>query len=395
MEGSALRVFPQQQQILFKSGSWVYRIPALFYERESKTLLAFAEQRRTSDDTSTVNLVMTTGEVKMEVPSEPKTIEWSEFKEVKEAHIPGHRPMNPCPLYDEKRKTLFLFFICVEGIVSEKRQIQKYTNAARLCYITSKNLGQSWSEVTDLTDTLDEINGWATFAVGPGHGLQTESGRLIVPVYAYVSCCSSCCLCCFKCCKVTPYSLALYSDDYGEKWQFGEMLQNESLECEMAEYFDDKENSIIYCNARSQGGHRVEALDKNDGEGFIILPHTYKLVETGTGCQGSVVSFPAQSEDTHADRDPSQNPNKWLLFTHPSHKSKRTYLGVYLNKNPSKSNSWSKPWIINKGPSAYSDLAYIDDGWFACLMERGEISEIEQITYKVFSYQEVKQGIGE
>ncbi|XP_065814462.1 sialidase-3-like [Labrus bergylta] len=388
MEGSALRVFPQQKQTLFVS--WVYRIPALFYERESKTLLAFAEQRRTENDASSVNLVMKTGEVKMEVPSKLKTIKWSELKAVEEAHIPGYRPMNPCPLYDEKRKTLFLFFICVEGTVSEKKQIQNYTNAARLCYITSKNLGQSWSGVTDLTDKLDEIKGWATFAVGPGHGLQTKSGRLIVPVYAYVSCSSSSCLCCFKCCQVNPYSLALYSDDHGDKWQFGEMLQNESVECEMAEYFDDKENSIIYCNARSKKEIREEAVSSDEKLSFKPSS-AMKLVETGTGCQGSVVSFPAQS----GDEGQSQNAtNKWLLFTHPT-TSKRTDLGVYLNESPQDPNAWSKPWIINKGPSAYSDLAYIDDGWFACLMERGEISEIEQIACKVFSYQEVKQGITE
>ncbi|KAM7009337.1 sialidase-3-like [Tautogolabrus adspersus] len=393
MEGSALRVFPPQKQTVFKLDSWIYRIPALLYERESKTLLVFAEQRRTSDDTSSVNLVMATGKVKMEVPSESMTIEWSELKPVEEAHIEGHRPMNPCPLYEKTSKTLFLFFICVEGTVSEQWQIRHYTNKARLCYIRGKiacDGGVKWSKVTDLTNDLDEIKSWATFAVGPGHGLQTESGRLIVPVYAYVSCCSSCCLCCFKCCKVTPFGLALYSDDHGEKWQFGEMLQRESLECEMAEYFDDKENSIIYCNARSKGGFREEAVS-SDEKLIFKQSSAMKLVETGGGCQGSVVSFPAQC----GDRGQSQNANKWLLFSHPSDESKRSDLAVYLNESPQDPKAWSKPWIINKGPSAYSDLAYIDDGCFACLMERGELSEIEQIACKVFSYKELKRGITE
>nr|XP_029135864.1 sialidase-3-like isoform X3 [Labrus bergylta] len=372
----------------------VFRIPALFYDRDRNILMAFSEKRKTSDDASAVALVMKTGTVNKDETTHRVTVKWSELKLVKEAHIKGYRPMNPCPLYEKNSKTLFLFFICVEGTVSELYQICCNRNKARLCYITTKDAGQSWSGVTDLTDKLDEIKSWATFAVGPGHGIQTEGGRLIVPVYGYASCSPSCCCCIkFYCCS--PYALYLYSDDQGKSWQFSSRIQKVSLECEMAEVSDDTGLNSIYCNARSQGGHRVEALDKNDGAGFIILPPTDKLVETGTGCQGSVVSFPAQSEDTHADRDPSQNPNKWLLFTHPSNKSKRTDLGVYLNKIPSKSNAWSKPWIINKGPSAYSDLAYIDDGWFACLMERGEISDIEQIACKVFSYLEVKRGIGE
>lgn len=57
--------------------------------------------------------------------------------------------------------------------------------------------------------------------------------------------------------------------------------------------------------------------------------------------------------------------------------------------------NWSSPWIINKGPSGYSDLVYIGDGMFACLMERGDNSEIEQIAFSIFSYNEVKKGTEE
>ncbi|KAM7009326.1 sialidase-3-like [Tautogolabrus adspersus] len=359
----------------------VYRIPALFYDRDRNILMAFAEKRKTSNDASAVALVMKTGTVNKDETTHEVTVKWSELKLVKEAHIEGHRPMNPCPLYDKNSKTLYLFFICVEGTVSEWWQIFFNCNKARLCYITTKDAGQSWSQVTDLTDKLDEIRGWATFAVGPGHGIQTESGSLIVPVHAYVKSC---------CPGGNPHGLALYSDDHGEKWQFGEMLQRESLECEMAEYFDDKENSIIYCNARSKGGFREEAVSSDEKLNFKPSS-AMRLVETGGGCQGSVVSFPSQP----GYGGQSQNANKWLLFSHPSSKSTRSDLGVYLNESPQDPKAWSKPWIINKGPSGYSDLAYIDDGWFACLMERGEVSEIEQIACKVFSYQEVKQGIGE
>ncbi|CAJ1053520.1 sialidase-3-like [Xyrichtys novacula] len=372
----------------------VYRIPALFYDSDRKILLAFAEKRKTSNDASAVALVMKTGTLIEDKTTQTVTTKWSELKLVKEAHLDGHRPMNPCPLYDKNSKTLFLFFICIEGTVSELFQICCNQNKARLCYITSKDGAQSWSEVTDLTDRLDEIKSWATFAVGPGHGIQTEGNRLIVPVYGYASCSPSCC--CFikfYCC--TPYALYLYSDDEGKTWKFSSRIQKVSLECEMAEVTDDSGFKSIYCNARSKGGHRVEAVDKNDGTGFVTLPTTDKLVETGGGCQGSVVSFPAQSEAARADSDQSQNPNRWLLFTHPSSKTKRTDLAVYLNKTPSDPNAWSEPWIINRGPSAYSDLAYIGDGWFACLMERGQQSEIEQIACKVFSYSDAEQGTGQ
>lgn len=381
-----------EQKTVFKSREKeVYRIPALFYDRDNKILMAFAEKRRTSDDTSTVALVMATGTV----DKDETTTKWSEVKPVSEAHLDGYRPMNPCPVYEKTSKTLFLFFICVKGTRSEQWQRCWGCNKARLCYITTNNAGQSWSRVTDLTDTLAEIKQWATFAVGPGHGLQTRSGRMIVPVYAYASCSHSCC--CIGCSCSVSSALSLYSDNKGSTWQFGKMLENVSLECEMAEFFDDTDNSNIYCNARTEGGYREEAVSTNNGEDFSKLSSPKKLVETGKGCQGSVVSFPAQTEAVNTEGNQNQSPNKWLLFIHPSSESKRIDLGVYLNRSPGEQNvnAWSGPWIINRGPSGYSDVAYIDDGWFACLMESGKHRETEQIASKVFSYNEVKQGIGE
>ncbi|KAI3353297.1 hypothetical protein L3Q82_019835 [Scortum barcoo] len=368
-----------EEETIFKpQGTEVYRIPALVYDTDNKKLLAFAEKRRTADDASTEELVMKTGTVSRDEPTQEVKITWSELSTVvKKADLQGYRPMNPCPVYDKTSKTLYLFFIRVEGNVSECWQIFWGCNKTRLCYIATKNAGKSWSEMTDLTDGLAEIKKWSTFAVGPGHGLQTESGRLIVPAHAYISSCSQ-------------YALALYKDQSDTNWKFGKMLLNKSGECQMAEFVDEQHKSFIYCNARTKGGFREEAVSENNGEDFSNLIGDPKLVETAKGCQGSVVSFPAQSEGANRDSQ-----NKWLLYTHPSDESKRINIAVYLNKSPQDRNAWSKPWIIYNGPSAYSDLAYIGDGWFACLMECGKNKFSEQIALKVFNYSDVKQGTGE
>ncbi|KAL3996332.1 tripartite motif-containing protein 65 [Sarotherodon galilaeus] len=359
-----------QTQTLFKSNETagnVYRIPALLYERESKTLLAFAEQRKTSDDGSGEKLVMRTGKIKE--GSSEKTVEviWSELKEVEKAHIKGYRPMNPCPVNDKINRKLFLFFICVEDGITE-----------------IEDLGETWSNVTDLTDKLSEITNWATFAVGPGHGIQTESGRLIIPVYAYTSfCCKPCFLPSSK-----SYALSLYSGSHGKNWKFGELFNTVSVECEMAELSKDH----IYCNARNVGGYRVEAVSHDNGVKFNILQPGNKLVETDSGCQGSVISFQAQPENANTESDPNQNFEKWLLFTHPTSLTDRVELGVYLNMYPPHIKAWSKPCIINDGHSGYSDLAYIDDGCFACLFECGQQEIYEQIASVVFHYTDIKEG---
>ncbi|XP_035029558.2 sialidase-4-like [Hippoglossus stenolepis] len=240
-----------------------------------------------------------------------------------------------------------------------------------------------------------EICCWATFAVGPVHALQTQSGRLIVPVHAYRNELSSCC--CLKGWASTSYALALYADHPYTKWQFGNMLQTESGECQMAELLDDKGNYVVYCNARSKSGHRVEAVSQNEGVAFANQTGSKgseKIVETASGCQGSVVSFPAQSEDADTKDEDNSN-NTWLLFTHPTHVCKRVNLGVYLNKSPQDPDKWSKPWIINSGTSGYSDLAYVGKGWFVCLMERGEGEKLNQISSVMFSCSQVEQGIGQ
>ncbi|KAM9734353.1 sialidase-3-like isoform 2-T2 [Menidia menidia] len=378
----------------------VYRIPALFYDRGRRVLMAFAEKRTSSDDSSSEALVMKTGTFMKDETTPDSKIQWSEPKYVVEKRqLGGYRPMNPCPVYDSNSGTLFLFFICVKGFVSECWQLFWGCNKTRLCFVSTADGGQSWSGITDLTAELPEVASWATMAVGPGHGVQTGAGRLLVPVYAYGPNKPS--SSCISCGCTVPRALSLYSDDGGANWQFGEMLEPRSLECMMAEVVVDG-NAYVYCNARTGGGFRVEALSDSSGEQFTVLPPAGKLVETGRGCQGSVVSFPVQPGPEGAGPGPEgaePGPRegaepRWLLYSHPTSKDERVDLGLYLNRSPLDPMAWSQPWILNKGPSGYSDLFYLEDGWFACLMERGEASEIEQIACVVFSYRQLVDGIG-
>ncbi|XP_053192195.1 sialidase-3-like [Scomber japonicus] len=354
----------------------VHRIPALIYLGDDK-ILSFAEHKMSTKNAGPAVLDMRAGKVNRNKGTDPEvTIKWSELNPVKEAQLPGCHPMNPCPVYEKDSKTLFLFFICVKDGVTEQWQISNNKNETHLCYIKSTDDGQNWSKVTVFTENeLVEIKHWAAMAVGPGHGIQMESGRLIVPLYAYYRKNSS------------RFSLCLYSDDQGKSWRLGNKLKTDSNECEMAEVFDDKGNSILYCNARNKK-NRVEAVSYDGGEEFpCSCDNKSKLVDTDTGCQGSVVSFPDQSEVQPVR-------NKWLLYSHPTDKN-RNNLGVYLNKTPQDPTQWSKPSIINSGPSAYSDLAYIDDGWFVCLMECGKLTEVDQIACRVFNYNDVEQAIAE
>ncbi|PWA26577.1 hypothetical protein CCH79_00001239 [Gambusia affinis] len=301
---------------------------------------------------------------------------WLKPKEVVRKCTCGYRPMDPCVVYEKKTETLFLFFVYVNE--TESWQLEHHQNKARLRYITKKKNEKKWSKFTEVTDLLPVFKNWSTFAIGPGHGIQTKSGRMIVPAYAFT-----------KDKEPIPHSFCFYSDDLGNTWKCEEMLSETSMECEMTEIFDGNRDRLIYCNARTSGGHRVQAtIDKSD---FHTLTTVTPFDELHKGCQGSVISFPTQSGNVKNSQE------KWLLFSHPTKQNshwERLDLGVFLSTSPVRSSGefnleWSQPWVINPGPSGYSDLTYIEDGWFACLMECGEKSPTDEIACIVFSYKEI------
>ncbi|TSL04233.1 Sialidase-3 [Bagarius yarrelli] len=272
------QVDPSKTTLFSKEQSGIiYRIPALIYINDGQTFLAFAEKRTSAKDHDATLLVMRRGKRQN-----------GSIQELSTASLPGYRTMNPCPVYERQSKTLFLFFICVLGKISEHNQIHTGKNKARLCYITSKDSGLNWSSVVDLTISVigDEIINWATFAVGPGHGIQMKSGRLIIPAYVYYIH--------YRCFLfhfpliVKPHAFAFYSDDCGTTWYFGERVSVESCECEMAEIVNQESRSELYCNARSANGHRVEAFSESSGTSFDRPHFAQKLVEPCNGCQGSL-----------------------------------------------------------------------------------------------------------
>ncbi|XP_011366726.1 sialidase-3 isoform X4 [Pteropus vampyrus] len=335
------------------------------------------------------------------------------MKPLMEAILPGHRTMNPCPVWEQKSGCVYLFFICVRGHVTERQQIMSGRNAARLCFICSQDSGYSWSDVRDLTQEVigPEVKRWATFAVGPGHGIQLQSGRLIIPAYAYYI---PYWFFCFQLpCKARPHSLMIYSDDLGATWHHGKFIKPMvTVECEVAEVTGRAGHPVLYCSARTPNRCRAEALSTDHGECFQRPALSQQLCEPPHGCQGSVVSFqpleiPHGCQDsTGKDASTSQQSplldsslrlqqetrtlsESWLLYSHPTSKKRRVNLGIYLNQTPLEAACWSYPWILHCGPCGYSDLAALEDGLFGCLFECGTKRECEQIAFRLFTDREI------
>ncbi|XP_043820572.1 sialidase-2 [Dromiciops gliroides] len=371
-----MALFPVlEKERIFKMGAQAYRIPALLYLAKHHTFLAFAEQRASKKDEQAKELVLRRGEYQVST----QLVQWQEMEVLSTARLEGHRSMNPCPVYDEATETLFLLFLAVKGEVSEQFQIHNKANAARLCCVTSQNLGRSWSPCSDLTHSAigSSYNDWATFAIGPGHGLQLHnSGRLLIPAYAYRL------LETHK--EPTPYAFCFSSDDHGKTWKMGNFITMEkTLESQVVEVGSHGQR-FLYCNSRSTLRRRVQAVSTNDGMDFQAAQQISKLVEPLNGCQGSVIGFP----------DPTPNSvDTWVLYSHPTDPLYRNNLGVYLNKDPLDPEGWSKPAMLARGPCAYSDLQYMGLGadgspQFGCLFE---CKHYEEILFVMFT---LKQAFG-
>ncbi|XP_008526053.1 sialidase-2 isoform X1 [Equus przewalskii] len=354
-----------QKEKVFQSGAHAYRIPALLYLPQQKTLLAFAEKRRDKRDEHAELIALRKGSYDVAT----HRVLWHAEEVVTQAQLEGHRSMNPSPLYDKKTGTLFLFFIAIPGQVSERHQLHTRVNVTRLCQVTSTDHGRSWSPARDVTDSIigSAYKEWATFALGPGHCLQlhNESQSLVVPAYAYRNL--------HPRHRPAPFAVCFISHDHGHTWQRGNFVAQDTLECQVAEVGSTKQR-VVYLNARSPLRARVQAESNNDGLDFKEIQLVTKLAEPPQGCQGSIVSFPNPTVQ-------SDFSDKWLLYTHPTDSRQRSNLGVYLNKWPLAPTAWSEPTLLAKGSCAYSDLQSMGAGpdgspQFACLYESNNYEEI-------------------
>ncbi|XP_055977489.1 sialidase-2 [Sorex fumeus] len=353
------------RESLFQAGARAYRIPALLFLPTRRTLLAFAERRTSKKDEHAEVIVLRRGQL----DAAGQHVQWQAQETVTRAQLDGHRSMNPSPLYDEVTDMLLLFFIAVPGQVSEHHQLHTRENAARLCLATSSDHGRTWSQARDLTDVAlgRAPQDWATFAVGPGHCLQlTDAARtLVVPAYAYRNLPDRE--------RPSPWAFCLLSHDHGHTWHQGDFVAPDTLECQVAE-LGRSARRLVYLNARSTVGRRVQAHSASGGHTFQQAQAVAALVEPPHGCHGSVLAFPNPRGGRGAA-------GSWLLYTHPADPHGRNDLGVYLNKRPPAPTAWLGPTLLATGSCAYSDVQSLGPGpdgspLFGCLYESRDYEEI-------------------
>jgi len=189
-----------------------FRIPSLVRSTGASTLLAFAEGRVSSNaDWGNINLVYKR--------STDNGATWSSLLQV--AGDGEGTYGNPTAVLDTMgpTKTIWLFLSWNPAGYSQTAAAGGTPiteSGQRRVYLTSStDDGVTWAPITDMTsllkpDTLADGTPWAWDAMGPGVGLQTTDGTLVVPaLYRNI-----------------------YSTDHGATWKYQNLVQAQNVTSE-------------------------------------------------------------------------------------------------------------------------------------------------------------------
>ncbi len=339
-----------QQADVFASGTQGYagyRIPAIETAPDG-TLLAFAEARKHNlgdpgYDDNDIDLVCRR--------STDAGVTWSPMKIIED---PGDRwsAANPATLVDRQKQHIWLFYLrCKPG--RNTSTARPGTDDSQILARTSDDNGASWSEPIDLTRVTRDLADpkWRCSVVGPGGGIETRDGRLVIPVWMF-----------------EPYGVfAVFSTDRGRTWQRGQRVPVISGdECQLVELHDGR----LMIDIRQQSGPRRWLSTSSDG-GQTWSPARPGEKVTPVCC--AIERYPAPVGGEGGD---------WILWTGPKGPD-RANLVVRISRDEGL--TFPRERAVAPGLAAYSDLAVLRDGTVGVLWERGAERGYQFITFTRFN----------
>jgi sialidase-1 len=313
-------------------GYHTYRIPAIISAPDG-TLLAFCEGRKSSNvDSGDIDLLLKR--------SSDNGTTWSPQVVIQEEG--GEAPItigNPCPVVDASTGTIWL----------------SYTrNNARVFVLSSADNGLTWSTAHEITEDLKAFPfKWTRAGTGPGNGIQSSSGRLIMPIWLND--------------KIGQQyrSAIIYSDDAGKTWQTGGMVPATfpgANECMVAELNPD----TLYMNFRTKDSakRRGESWSTDDGLTWSSPMLNKALLDPI--CQASILT--------------TSTPG-FLIFANPA-SAKRERLAFKVSTDTGR--TWTEDKVLWPGAAAYSCMLELPNNTIGCIFEAGEHSPYESIRFVRF-----------
>ncbi|MDI6619648.1 MAG: sialidase family protein [Clostridiales bacterium] len=332
-----------------REGYHTFRIPAIIISKKG-TVLAFCEGRKNSgSDVGYIDILLKRSFDNGET--------WGNLKII--ASNPPDTMGNPCPVVDGNTGTIWLL-LCKNPGDSFGSLISEGKAPREVFVMKSTDDGETWSEPVNITDKV-KLKGWTWYATGPCHGLQLKGGRLLIP------------------CNHAVYnpetgksghtsSHVIYSDDGGNTWQIGGILEEKTNECVALQTSDEG----VYINMRSYHGQNSRVYSWSYDGGITWTPVKLDSTLVDPVCQGSAIRY--QDKDI-------------ILFSNAASTERKN---MTVRASFDKCETWAVSKTINEGPSAYSDLAVAPDGTIFCMYERGKDGPYEKISIARFNMEWLK-----
>lgn len=163
---------------------------------------------------------------------------------------------------------------------------------------------------------------------------------------------------------------AVYSDDGGHTWQYGDTAPantgEHANETQMAELDDGR----LMLNARSFKDNkcRKTAFSSDGGVSWTALQDIPDLVEPE--CQASIIALPTNTNATNQSRNNATT----LLYCGPNNPLHR--VNGELKVSNDLGQSWQKLATIYPGSFGYSSIGQLNDKHIGVLFERDEYQAI-------------------
>jgi sialidase-1 len=251
---------------------------------------------------------------------------------------------------DRKTGVIWLFTTHNLGTDREKDIIAGTSQASRTVWVmTSGDDGATWSKPREITREVKQAD-WTWYATGPGIGIQTRSGRLVIPAnHAEAA-------------TGVHRSHLIYSDDHGRRWKIGASADAGTNESQVVELADGRLMLNMRNHPPKPENFRLVAISTDGG-----------VTLSSAAIDRALIEPPAQASLL---RVPGRRPR--LLFANPA-SAKRERMTLRFSNDDGQ--TWPAARVIHDGPAAYSSLAMLRDASIGLLYERGERSAYERITF--------------
>jgi len=337
IDAKAAALIPQKSDVYVSGaeGYHTFRIPAMIVTDQG-TVLAFCEGRKKSRrDDGDIDLVLKR--------STDGGRTWGPLEVVHEEGGDAEITIgNPCPVQDRDTGVIWLPFC---------------RNNQRAFVTHSKDDGQTWAPPVEITDVFKAFEfPWTRLATGPVNGIQTQAGRLVIPMWLNTKI------------KGEYRAATAYSDDHGATWHAGGIVPATLENCNENTIIETHDGTLcMNVRNRDKAKKRGVALSRDRGETWSEPVLDDALPDPV--CQASLLRVPGRDDTT------------WALFSNAA-STERERLTVRLSRDACKTWTASRP--IHPGPAAYSCLTALSGETMACLYECGEASPYEKIVFARF-----------